>query len=362
MPRWLFIGLAALILLLFVFAIKDVLLPFVAGLAVAYFLDPAADALERRKVPRWLAASLIILGFFLAAIGFVLAVWPLASSQISGIAAALPAYVAKIKPLIVHLMDQAGPERARELVGQVSARLAAILGDAAGSLISGGFALFNILSLLLISPVVAFYLLRDWDHMTARIDAWLPRRHEPTIKALLHETDKVLAGFVRGQMLVVLAEAVLYALGWTLLGLDYGLVLGLLAGLLAFIPFVGPLFAAGLSLIIAFGQFGADYWMLAAVFSVFLIVQAIEGMVLQPRFIGGRVGLHAVWVLFAVFAGGELMGFVGVLIALPVAAVVAVLARFALQRYLASNLYGATRHEAAAPPSAGRRDDAGPPP
>lgn len=339
MPRWLVAIFVIAALFLSIYAIKGILLPFIAGLAVAYFLDPAADTLERWRVPRWLATVIILVAFFLLALAILVMIWPLASAQIKGIAQAFPVYVAKVKPLILSLVDQAGPERAKELVGQFSGRLAEIAGSFAQNIISGGLALFNIVSLLLITPVVAFYLLRDWDKMTAQIDAWLPRKYEPVIKQLLHESDMVLAGFVRGQVMVVAAEAVLYAAGWTLLGLEYGLILGILAGILAFVPFVGPLFAVAMSMIIAIGQFGDNYLMIAAVFGVFLFVQAIEGTVLQPRFIGERVGLHAVWVLLAVFAGGHLMGFVGVLIALPVAAVIAVLARFALKQYLASHMY-----------------------
>lgn len=339
MPRW--IGLSLVVVLLFaaIYAIKGILLPFIAGLAVAYFLDPAADKLEAWGLPRWLATVVILVAFFILGTLLIALIWPLAVGQISGIAQAFPGYVAKIKPLILDLVDQAGPERAKELVSQLTGRLAEVAGNLAQDLISGGLALFNLISLLLITPVVAFYLLRDWDRMTAQIDNWLPRRYEPVIKDLLQQSDDVLAGFVRGQVLVVVAEAILYAAGWTMLGLEYGLILGILAGILAFVPFVGPLFAVGMSLIIAIGQFGDNYLMIGAVFSVFLFVQAIEGMVLQPRFIGERVGLHAVWVLLAVFAGGHVMGFVGVLIALPVAAVIAVLARFALKQYLNSDLY-----------------------
>ncbi|MGD8326768.1 MAG: AI-2E family transporter [Sphingomonadales bacterium] len=339
MPRWIGLLLATALLFAGIFAIKGILLPFIAGLAVAYFLDPAADKLEAWGLPRWLATVAILVAFFILGTLLMALIWPLAVSQISGIAQAFPDYITKIKPLVLDLVDQAGPERAKELVSQLTGRLAEIAGNVAQNVISGGLALFNLISLLLITPVVSFYLLRDWDRMTAQIDSWLPRKYEPVIKDLLQQSDDVLAGFVRGQVLVVIAEAILYAAGWTMLGLEYGLVLGILAGVLAFIPFVGPLFAVGMSLIIAVGQFGDNYLMIGAVFSVFLVVQAIEGMVLQPRFIGERVGLHAVWVLLAVFAGGHLMGFVGVLIALPVAAVIAVLMRFALKQYLKSDLY-----------------------
>lgn len=340
MPRWGWLALFLLAFLIFLFAISNILLPFIAGLAIAYLLDPAADALERRGVPRWLAATIAIVGFFLVLAGVLLAIWPLASAQVAGFAKTLPDYVVRLKPVLQHLLAQADPADIKQAIGQFSGRAVEVVANTAGKLIGGGLALFNILGLLLITPVVAFYLLRDWDVLMARVRNWLPARYEGSLTYLAAESDRVLAGFVRGQLLVVLGDMFLYAAGWTLLGLDYGLILGLLAGFLAFIPYAGPAIGVGLAMLVAVGQFGDQYLMIAAVFSVFLVVQTMESAVFQPRFLGGQVGLHPVWVILAVFAGGDLMGFVGILIAVPVAAVVAVLARFALDLYLTSGLYG----------------------
>ncbi len=340
MPKWGWLALFLLGLLIFLFSISSILLPFIAGLAIAYLLDPVADAMERRRVPRWLAASIAIVGFFLILAGVLVAIWPLAAAQITGLVKTLPDYMVRLKPLLAHLLDQASPEDIKQAVSQFAGRALEVAASAAGTLIGGGLAVFNILGLLLITPVVAFYLLRDWDRLIGHVRSWLPARYENSLLELGRESDRVLAGFVRGQMLVVLGDMVLYAAGWTLLGLNYGLVLGLLAGFLAFIPYAGPAIGVGLALVVAIGQFGDNYLMIAAVFSVLLVVQTMESAVFQPRFLGGQVGLHPVWVILAVFAGGKLMGFVGILVAVPVAAVVAVLGRFALKRYLHSDLYG----------------------
>ncbi|MEM8800276.1 MAG: AI-2E family transporter [Pseudomonadota bacterium] len=337
--RTLWIGALILLVVWFSISIRGILLPFVAGMAVAYFLDPAADKLEAFGAPRWLATMIIIVGFFLLVIGLMIGTWPLLQSQLAGIIEVLPKYAAQVKPYLQDLMDRASGGDNSSILATVTNKLVQVIGRTAGQFISGGLALFNLLSLLLIAPVVAFYLLRDFDLMTAKLRSWVPYENRETVNRLLHEIDLALAGFVRGQILVSIFMGALYALGWSLIGLDYALILGILAGILAFIPFVGPIFGSGLALIVGFGQFGPDPVQLGLVFAVFVAVQAIEGMVLTPRLVGGRVGLHAVWVLLAVFAGGELMGFVGILIAVPVAAIIAVLSRFAVERYLESDFY-----------------------
>lgn len=205
---------------------------------------------------------------------------------------------------------------------------------AASGILRSGFALFNIVTLLLISPVVAFYLLRDWDLIVAKVDSWLPPSNAQIIREQFTKVDEVLAGFVRGQLLVSTTMGVLYGVGWSLAGLEFGVVLGVLAGVMSFVPFVGALFAAIVAVAIAIGQWGFDPMHVGSVALVFMVVQTIEGGFLTPRLVGERVGLHPVWVLFAVMAGGEIMGFLGVLIAVPVAAAMAVLVRFWIDRYL----------------------------
>lgn len=339
-PRWIWFALGSLVFLAFFVSISGILLPFVVGLAVAYLLDPVADRMEAWRMPRWLATSIAIVLFFGLVISVFIAIAPMMRDQVVGFANALPGYIDRVRPLVMGLIDEAGgTAQAQNLVEQSSGKLVEWIAAHMGQLLASGIALFNLFTLILISPVVAFYLLRDWDIIVARLKALLPRQHRATINTLLADMDYALSGFVRGQFLVCMALAVLYAFGWSLLGLNYALVLGLIAGLLAFVPLAGPFFASALAVLVALGQFGTDWVQVALVYVVFVIVQGIEGSVLTPNLIGNRVGLHPVWVIFAIFAGGELLGVVGIFLAVPVAAVVAVLSRWLVQQYLHSRLY-----------------------
>ncbi|TNE66958.1 MAG: AI-2E family transporter [Alphaproteobacteria bacterium] len=341
MNRWVWIGSIA-VTVLFFYLTRGVLLPFLTGLAVAYFLDPLADRLEARKVPRSLAAAMVISLFFILIAGVILAFWPVLQSQLAAAAHTLPKTLAGIRPWISETMQslsaKLGPNVMGDvdsMLGSVSTELLAKLQSLAGEALKGGLAVFNLLSLILIAPVVAFYLLRDWDLLVAKVNGWLPAAAAPTVRDLATKIDTVLAGFVRGQLLVSTTMGVMYAVGWSLVGLQSGIVLGVLAGVMSFVPFVGALFAAIVAVAMAIGQWGFDPTHIALVAMIFVIVQAIEGSFLTPRLVGGRVGLHPVWVLFAVFAGGEIMGFVGVLIAVPAAAAIAVLVRYWIERYMA---------------------------
>ncbi|HEV7371814.1 AI-2E family transporter [Arenibaculum sp.] len=350
--RFWLIGLVVFLAALWV--LGDVLLPFVAGMAIAYFLDPVADRLERAGAARWLATTLVLVGFVLALVAALLLLAPLIQAQILELLDTLPHIAAwfreSLVPLAERVVRSLSPddlERLRAAAGEFAGDAVGWVGRVARGVVAGGVALFDVLSLLFITPVVAFYLLRDWDEMVARIHGWLPRQHAPVILAQVAEVDRTLAGFVRGQATVCLILGLFYALALSLVGLEFGLVIGLLAGLLSFIPFVGSLFGFAGSVGIALFQY--DTWvMVAVVAGIFLLGQAVEGNVLTPRLVGGKVGLHPVWVIFALLAGGSLFGFVGVLLAVPVAAVIGVLARFALGQYLASRYYTGP-----APPAAG---------
>jgi predicted PurR-regulated permease PerM len=342
--RWqLWLGIV--ILLAFIYATRGILLPFVAGLAIAYLLDPLADRLEEWKFPRWLATAVILFLFFVGASGVVLAMLPIVQIQLFALAEHLPGYLEGLRPLVDSFLARINESFNVEIAADAESLLASIaakgldrMGGILAGLMSRGAALFNLLTLLLISPVVAFFLLRDWDLIVAKVDHWLPADQGKDIRMLAGRVDKALAGFVRGQTIVALTMAVLYAVGWSLVGLNYGLILGLLAGILAYVPFVGALVAMMIAMIVGLGQFGAESGPLLQVFGVFVVVQIIEGAFLTPRLIGSNVGLHPVWVLFAIFAGGEMMGFVGVLIALPVAAAAGVMVRYVVDRYLDSSL------------------------
>ncbi|MGF1610970.1 MAG: AI-2E family transporter [Kiloniellales bacterium] len=340
---WL-ISFAVFFLVLYLF--RSILLPFVAGMATAYFLDPVCDRLEEWGLSRTLATALVTVVFLIIVVVALLLLVPLIVGQITDLLARLPDYIGALRGWLTSLVAIAEarlpPEVLERVRGLLAGSLDAAVGwltSALGGLVSGGVAIANLLSLVIITPVVAFYLLRDWDRMVERVDHWLPRRQAETIREQAREVDRTLAGFVRGQASVCLILGAFYAIGLTVAGLEFGLVIGMIAGLLSFIPFVGAAIGGLLSVGLALVQF--DSWIdVAVVAAIFAVGQAVEGNVLTPKLVGGRVGLHPVWVIFALLAGGALFGFVGVLLAVPVAAVIGVLMRFSLQRYLASDIYG----------------------
>jgi predicted PurR-regulated permease PerM len=323
-----------------------ILLPFVAAAGIAYFLDPLATRLSRLGMGRGLAALLLVVGLVAAGLLFALLLYPLILAQIGILISRVPAYVNDLRvwagTVIVHLQERLGADyvdgKLRDLV---SGQAGAMLGFLAGALtriVGGGFALFNVLSLMVVTPVVAFYLLRDWPGVIRRVDGWLPRRYEGVLRAQAAEIDRILSAWLRGQALCCLLLALFYALSLQFVGLDLGLIVGLTAGLLSFIPYVGSITGGVTSIGLALAQF-PTWTGVAEVAGVFVAGQLLEGYVIYPRFLGDRVELHAVWVIFALFAGGAVFGFLGVLLAVPVAAVIGVVARFWLRRYLLSPLY-----------------------
>lgn len=343
---WVWVGvLAGFCLLLSL--LRDVLMPFLAGMGIAYLLDPLADRLERLGVPRGFAAAAIILSSFIVFGAFLTIVVPALQAQVAGLIIALPDYLATLaktlKPLVKQLRAELSPEqftRLSELFSQQSANVMTIVARLFSNVVSGGLALASFLSLVLITPVVAFYLLRDWDRLVAALDELLPRRSAPVIRALVREIDRRLSGFVRGQGLVCLALASYYGIGLSLVGLNFGLLIGLGAGLISFIPYFGTIVGFILSMGVAIAQYGSDGWSIGIVAAVFVSGQLLEGNVITPWLVGDRVGLHPVWIMFAILAGGSLLGFTGVLVAVPAAAVIGVIVRFGLDRYRASALYG----------------------
>ena len=324
----------------------SVLLPFVAAAGIAYFLDPPASQLTRLGVPRGAAALLMILTLVAAWLLFALLLYPLILSQIGVLISRLPTYVGSIRSfatdVVTHLQERLGPEfvdeRLRDLVAGQAGAMLSVLVTAISRLIGGSFALFNVLTLLLVTPVVAFYLLRDWPRLMARIDGWLPRRYAGALRAQAREVDRILSAWLRGQALCCIVLALFYAVGLSLAGLDLGLIVGLTAGVLSFIPYVGTITGAVTSIGLALAQFPSWTEVLIVV-GVFVAGQVLEGYVIYPRLLGDRVELHAVWVIFALFAGGAALGFLGVLLAVPAAAVIGVVCRFWLRRYVRSPLY-----------------------
>jgi len=323
-----------------------ILLPFVAAAGIAYFLDPLAGRLTRAGMPRGLAALLLVILLIAAVLLFLLLFYPLILAQLGLLITRLPEYAGMLRQaamtVMARLQDRLGADfvnaRLRELVGSQAGNMVSFLATAASRLLGGGFAIFNALTLLVVTPVVSFYLLRDWPRVIAKLDTWLPRRYEGVIRAQAREVDRILSAWVRGQALCCLVLALYYTLALTLVGLDLGLLVGLAAGLLSFIPYVGSIVGLVTALGLALAQF-PSWWGVAAVAVVFFVGQILEGYVIYPRFLGDRVELPAVWVIFALFAGGAAFGFLGVLLAVPVTATIGVLARFWLRRYLTSPLY-----------------------
>jgi predicted PurR-regulated permease PerM len=346
--RQIFFWMLALVFILaFLWLFSGILLPFVAGLALAYFLDPVADFLERRGLSRLWATIVILFFFVISFILFLMLLVPILGSQIAGFLERLPDLVTRLQNLIASgedtwLRDFIGIEAKslQENLGQLIRQGAGWLATLVGQIWNSGKALVSIISLLIVTPVVAFYLLYDWDHMVSVVDSWLPRQHRDTIHRIFREIDTAVAGFVRGQGTLCLILGVFYGLSLTLLGLNFGLVIGLFAGLISFIPYVGSLTGIVVSVSVALVQFWPNWIPMAIVVAIFAIGQFFEGNILQPKLVGQSVGLHPVWLMFALFAFGSLFGFTGLLIAVPAAAAVGVIVRFALERYLESEMYG----------------------
>lgn len=326
--------------------LNDVLLPFVIGITIAYFFDPLADRLEAVGMSRTAATSLVLLGFFLGLITIVVLLFPMLQRQIVAALQLIPALIDRIRDLIGPILDQLRAD----FTAETMSGLKDAAGNYAGTLFkwfstfvakiwSGGLAFLNLLSLVLITPLVAFYLLRDWDEIVAKVDSWLPRDQADTIREQIKKIDLTLAGFVRGQACVCLALAVFYAIGLTVAGLNAGLLIGIGAGALAVIPYIGAAVSLIIGVALAIAQFQHEWVSILMVAGVFIVGQTLESYILTPRLVGGRVGLSPIWIIFAMLAGGALFGLTGVLIALPVAAVAGVLVRFGLDQYLDSGLY-----------------------
>ena len=316
---------------------SSILLPFVVAAGIAYFLDPPTSQMARAGLPRTLGALVMLIATLLFALLFVLLL-----AQLGMLISRLPTYVSLARSgtdaLLVQFQEHLGPEfvdeRLRQLVAGQAGAVLAFLGTALSRLIGGGFALFNVLTLLVVTPVVAFYFLRDWPGMVARIDSWLPHRYAEVLRAQAREVDRILSAWLRGQAMRCLALIIYYAVALSLVGLDLGLIVGMAAGLLSFIPYVGGITGLVAAVGLAAAQF-PSWGGVAMVVGVFAVGNILEGYVIYPRFLGDRVELHAVWVIFALFAGAAAFGFLGVLLA----ATIGVLSRFWLRRYLDSSLY-----------------------
>ncbi len=326
--------------------LRDVLMPFVVGMAIAYFFDPVADKLEEWGFSRTMATSAILIGFFIALVGLALLLIPTLQKQIGSAIQLVPLVVDRIRDFIDPMLAQLSTEVDQDAVASIKAGIQKYAGTAlklvsgfVANVWSGGLAVLNLLSLLLITPLVAFYLLRDWDVIVAKIDGLLPRDGAPTIREQFRKIDATLAGFVRGQASVCLVLMVIYAVGLSVVGLNASLLIGIGAGALAVIPYIGATISLIIGISLAVAQFHQDWVPILLVALVFIVGQTLESYVLTPRLVGGRVGLSPIWIIFAMLAGGSLFGLTGVLIALPVAAIAGVLVRFGIDQYMDSDLY-----------------------
>jgi len=331
------------------YLLSGALLPFVAGIGVAYLLDPVADRLERLGMPRTAAALVIIFGFLLAVAMVVVVLVPVLSDQVAGLISRAPKYLdelrGEVQPLLRRLRANLTPSQAAQIDEAIKSHAGDVLswvGQILSSIVYQGAALLNLLGLLFVMPVVAFYMIRDWDRLVAHIDSLLPLHSADTVRHLAAEIDDRLSGFVRGQAIVCLLLGAWYAIGLTLVGLDFALLLGIGAGVLTIIPYLGNIVGLTTCLLLAMAQF--DTWLpVFLVAAVFLSGQMLEGNFVSPKIVGDRVGLHPVWLIFAVTAGAVLLGITGALLAVPVAAAVGVLVRYGVQRYRNSALYADPR-------------------
>jgi predicted PurR-regulated permease PerM len=337
---------ALIVTVLALWILRGVLLPFVAGMVLAYLFNPLAARLERRGINR-IAAALLIIGFFiLALILLLLLIVPVLGGQLWAFIDNLPGYVRRVQSLLAESNNPWLQRLFGETFKSPDASVADLVSQGAGwlaaflkSLWSGGQALISVFSLMIVTPVVAFYLLCDWDRMLATLDSWTPVRQRETVRSLGREIDAAIAGFFRGQTAVCLILGSFYAVGLSLVGLNFGLLIGLGAGLVSFIPYIGSMAGLVISTGVAVAQFWPEWTPIISVICIFFAGQILEGYILAPKLVGESVGLHPVWLMFALFAFGYLFGFVGLLLAVPLAAAVGVIARFGVRRYLGSAFY-----------------------
>ncbi|MEX1826061.1 AI-2E family transporter [Luteibacter sp. CQ10] len=343
--RWQMLGLTAVIVFV-IWLLAPVLMPFALAGMLAYLGDPLADRLQRLGMGRTWAVSIVFTVIAVIFIGVLLLLVPLISHQVENLSENLPHYVDWVRGTALPWVQQRlhldpgtfDTDRVLATIREHIGSIGTIAARTVAKVTQSGMGIITWMTNAVLIPVVAFYLLRDWDTMIAHIQRLLPRSIEPTVVRLSRESDQVLGAFVRGQLLVMLALGVFYGLGLTLIGISIGPLIGMIAGLLSFVPYLGFIIGFVAALIAALVQYG-DWMHVILVVVVFTIGQLLEGYVLVPRLVGGKIGLHPVAVIFAVLAGGHLFGFLGVLLALPAASVVVVLLRYVFARYRESDLY-----------------------
>jgi len=348
MRRWIWLG-AALLMAVLLYSLHNILTPFLIGILLAYLADPLVDRLERLGLSRTWGVVVVFSLFTLILMALLLVLVPMLAKQLVRLYELAPQMLDWLQhvalPWVQHRLGLADGfwkfDKIKAAIGEHMGQTTDIVGIVLSQATASSLALIAWLANLVLIPVVGFYLLRDWDLMMAKLRSLLPRHREPQIVELAGECHEVLGAFVRGQLMVMLALGVIYSAGLMLVGLELGLLIGMLAGLAAIVPYMGFIIGIGAALVAGLFQFGGDLYPMLGIVAVFMVGQALEGMVLTPLLVGDRIGLHPVAVIFAILAGGELFGFTGVLLALPVAAVVMVLLRHAHDLYKESDMYGA---------------------
>ncbi|MAZ76078.1 MAG: AI-2E family transporter [Micavibrio sp.] len=341
----LFWGATALLFLSFVWIFKGVLTPFVLGIAIAYLLNPVVNALVKIKLPRLIAVSIILLSFFM----FVLAVTILAAPPLAREAAALaesiPGYVDQLveyaTPYLTKAQEQFGGdyiEKTKALLQSNAGKIIQITAGLASGLANGGQAVVGFFATLFLTPLVAFMLMIEWPRIVSWVNDLIPRKNEKIVTGLLADMNAKVAGFVRGQITVAFFLGAIYAIALSIAGLNYGFLIGIAAGFLSIIPMVGSTLGLLVSVVVAWFQMGTIEFV-GIVAAIFVVGQIVEGNILTPKLVGDSVGLHALWVLFALMAGASVLGILGMLLAVPVAAVIGVLLSFAILQYKNSSLY-----------------------
>ena len=350
--RWFNFALWVVIITAFIWflrAVEPILLPFVLGMLVAYLMDPLAGSMQKLGMGRSAATGIITFSLFAVLTALMIWLIPILYQQLTTLITRVPAQLHTLEtgfrnhaaPLLEGLNKLTGGDGSEALPTDLTDIVQQNMvgtGALATRLFTSGAALINIAALLLITPIVCFYLIRDWPAMVRKVDSLLPLAYAPTIRAQLYLINRTLAAYLRGQLVVMLVMSVFYIGGLTIFGLHFSLVLGLLAGCIVIIPYIGSIISVSLSLFLAYSQFGGTthFWLIVGVFG---LGQILESQILTPKIIGDRVGLHPLWMLFGMLAGAVLLGFVGVLLAVPLTAVIGVLVKFTISRYLASGLY-----------------------
>jgi predicted PurR-regulated permease PerM len=336
----------AVISLVVIWTFRGILLPFVVGMVLAYILNPLVNLVERTRLNRGWSAAIVLLIVLSIIVGLMIVVVPLVYQQVFGLAFRLPGYVGQLRDLanqwIPALNKWLGPERALQLETSLTDllnNLPALTATVTAYVAQSGLTVLSGIAIVVISAVVAFYLLLDWHAMVQGVESLLPLDHEVEVRGILRDIDRSMAGVIRGQGSVVLVLALYYATALSLTGISFGFAIGLITGLISFIPFVGFFTGFILSMVIATVQFWPNWPLIVVVLLVFLVGQFLEGNVLYPKLVGSSIGINPVWLMFSLFAFASLFGFVGLLLAVPLSAIAAVLTRYSVQKYKQSQLY-----------------------